>query len=74
MSAKATRGIQLTPAEQREIDKGFETIRTVMKKKNIDISNVIGLVTSEQIAATSGQVKVKFAEETGAQMNMIAFD
>lgn len=72
---KATkRPIKLTSAERREVAKGFEAIRDVMKKKNIDIANVIGLVTSEQVSATSKQVKIKFAEETTAQMNMIAFD
>lgn len=65
---------KLTPEEQREVDKSFKTIREVMKRKNIDIANVIGLITADQIASTSVQVKVKFAEETVAQMNMIAFD
>ncbi len=66
--------VKLTAAENREVKKGFDLIRGVMKKKNIDIANVIGLVTSRQVQSTSAQVKVKFAEETVAQMNMIAFD
>ena len=66
--------VHLTPDEHREVEKGFETIRAVLKKKNVDIANVIGLVTADQVKTTAGQVKVKFAEETAAQMNMIAFD
>lgn len=73
MGNKAPR-VKLTAAENREVQKGFDTIRAVMKRKNIDIANVIALVTKDQVKSTSSQVKVKFAEETVAQMNMIAFD
>ncbi|HEX6901688.1 MAG TPA: hypothetical protein VF789_18315 [Thermoanaerobaculia bacterium] len=66
--------VQLSEEENREVEKGFEAIRAVMKRKNIDIANVIGLVTKDQISTTSAQVKIKFAEDAGGQMNMIAFD
>jgi len=66
--------VKLSAAEQREVQESFDAIRSVMKKKNINIANIIGLVTTDQVRATSSQVKVKFAEETVAQMNMIAFD
>jgi hypothetical protein len=65
---------ELTPEEQREVDESFQAIRRLMKRKDIDIANVIGLVTAEELESTSEQVRVKFAEETVAQMNMIAFD
>ena len=66
--------VELTAEEQQAIDESFATIRDVMKKKDIDISNVVGLITTDEVEKTSDQVKVKFAEETVAQMNMIAFD
>ncbi len=65
--------VHLTAEEHREIEEGLEAIRAVVKK-NVDIANVIGLVTADQASATSAQVRVKFAEETAAPMNMIAFD
>lgn len=66
--------VQLTPEEQQQVDKGFDAIRAVMQKKNINIAKIIGLVTEENIKETSEQVKVRFAEETAAHMHMIAFD
>jgi hypothetical protein len=66
--------VHLTPEEHREVEKNFDAIRSVFKKKNIDVANVIGLVTADQVRETASQVKIKFAEETAAQMNMIAFD
>jgi hypothetical protein len=73
-STRTTPKVRLTKAEQREVDEHFAAIRDVMKKKDIDIANVIGLVTAEEVRTTTDQVKVKFAEETVAQMNMLAFD
>jgi ribosomal protein S10 len=70
----STPRVKLTAAENKQIQKGFDTIREVMKKRNIDIANIIGLVTTDQVKTTTSQVKVKFAEETAAHMNMIAFD
>lgn len=66
--------VHLTAEEHREVEKGFDAIKAVLKKKNIDVANVIGLVTADQVQATAGQVKVKFAEEVSRGMNMIAFD
>lgn len=66
--------IDLTPEERAELAEGFNTIQAVLKRKNVNIAHVIGLVTTDEVSAAAKQVEIKFAEETAAQMNMIAFD
>jgi hypothetical protein len=66
--------LQLNADESATIAQGFNTIQKVLKSKNINIQHVIGLVTAPEVQSAAQQVQIKFAEETAAQMNMIAFD
>lgn len=67
--------LDLTPEEQRAVDQGLEQIREVLKRRDINIANVIGLVTTDEVEETAKQVDIRFAEEIRAVvMNMVAFD
>jgi len=66
--------IDLTPEEHAELTEGFNKIQAVLRRKNVNIAHVIGLVATDEVSSAAKQVDVKFAEETAAQMNMIAFD
>lgn len=68
--------LDLTPDETETITESFDKIREVLKRRNIDIQNVIGLVTTDQIERTREQVEIRFAEKTtmNVVMNMVAFD
>jgi len=71
---KSHASLQLNADEKAVIANSFNTIQGVLQKKNINIQHVIGLVTTPEIQSAAKQVQIKFAEETAAQMNMIAFD
>ena len=66
--------LRLSSDEKKAVTKGFNAIQRVLQKRNVNIEHVIGLVTTDEISSTAKQVKVKFAEEPGPGMNMIAFD
>ena len=68
--------VHLTPEEQRIVDDSFDQIRTVLKRRKINIESVIGLVTSGHLERTAKQVEIRFAEKTAINvvMNMVAFD
>lgn len=62
--------------EKTSIQESLNEIKAVVKsKKNINIENIIGLVSTAELEATAEQVAIRFSEEkTDVQMNMIAFD
>lgn len=66
--------IKLTAEEQKILNESFDKIRSVLQNKNVNIENVLALVTTDDINKTSDQVKIKFAEKNSSHMNMIAFD
>lgn len=70
----APKDLSLSEAEQAIVEESVSKIRKVLKKKNVDIANVIGLVTTDEVQRTGKQVEIRFAEETAARMNMVAFD
>jgi hypothetical protein len=63
----------LTDDERARIDDGFAAIRDVLARRNINIRNVIGLVTEDEVREAGQQVEIRFAESV-ARMNMVAFD
>lgn len=71
---KSAPKVRLSASDKAEIDAAFKTIETVLARKNVNIAKVIGLISADEVASAKKQVTIKFAEETTAQMNMIAFD
>ncbi|MDP2104577.1 MAG: hypothetical protein Q8J76_01180 [Desulfobulbaceae bacterium] len=69
-------GLNLSEADQKQIEESVNNIRRVLRSNNRDIKSIIGLVTSADVAKTKDSVEVRFAEEStiNVQMNMIAFD
>jgi hypothetical protein len=66
--------LQLQPAEAAKLRKNFGEIRSLLRSKNLDIEDVIGLVTTRQIENATQQVTIRISEESVSQMNMVAFD
>jgi hypothetical protein len=73
---KPTNVLKLTPAEKKVVNDSFTQIRAVLKRRRINIENVIGLVTSREVEETAKQVEIRFAEKTAINvvMNMVNFD
>ena len=71
-----TKPLHLTKEEQAIVSSSMDSIRAVLKRRNIHIKNIIGLVTKSEKERTARQVEIRFAEKTvvNVQMNMIAFD
>ena len=68
--------LKLTAEEKQIVNDSFDQIRSVLKRRKINIENIIGLVTSKDIESTAKQVEIRFAEKTAINvvMNMVAFD
>ncbi len=67
--------LDLNKEENEIIQESLDKIKAVLKNRNINIRNTIGLVATEDLAETADQVEIRFAEEKmNVQMNMIAFD
>lgn len=53
----------------------LDTTRTTNADElNLDISEIIGLVTNEELAETADQVEKLLTQPTWRVMNMVAFD
>jgi hypothetical protein len=74
MTVAAPKDVSLSEDEEAIVEESLGKIREVFKKRNVDIANVIGLVTTDEVKHTGKQVEIRFAEETAARMNMVAFD
>jgi hypothetical protein len=72
--ARLTDDLQLQTAETAKLKKNFNEIRSVLRSKNLDIEDIIGLVTTRQIDNATQQVTIRISEESVSQMNMVAFD
>jgi len=72
----ATTGVmhKLSESDKKQVEEGFGQIRSVLEKHNINVADVIGLVTTDQVKTAGDQIQIRFAELAGPQMNMIAFD
>jgi hypothetical protein len=67
--------LNLNDEENAIVQDSLNKIKDVLKKKDINIKNMIGLVKSDEIDDTASQVDVRFAEDKmSVVMNMIAFD
>ncbi|BAP15631.1 hypothetical protein AS19_27800 [Alcanivorax sp. NBRC 101098] len=67
--------LNLSEEESKIVQESLDKIKGVLKSKNIDIKNMIGLVKTDEVDATASQVDIRFAEDKmNVQMNMIAFD
>lgn len=71
-----SRPVQLSDAEQKEIEKSVAAIRKVFRAHGADIKSLVGTVTDQDVKNTQSAVEVRFAEESvlNVQMNMVAFD
>jgi len=66
--------VELKEYDQKKVNESFAQIREVLEQYNINVDDVIGLVTSEEKRKVSKQINIRFAELAGPRMNMIAFD
>jgi hypothetical protein len=63
-----------TPDEKKELEKSVDTFKRIFAKRNIDIKEIIGLVTQDELARAKHQISIKLAEGSVSSMNMIAFE
>ena len=68
--------IDLNDEEQKAIEESVSEIRRILKKKNADLTAIVGMVSLDEVKSTKRAVEVRFQEDTDlmVQMNMVAFD
>ncbi len=68
--------IELDEKEQKAIESSVMEIRKILKKRNADLTGIVGTVSLEKVKSTKDAIEVRFEEDVDlmVQMNMVAFD
>ena len=66
--------ISLSHDDTESLKAGFRDMKEVLAKRNINIDDIVSLVSSDEITDAAHKVSIRVSEESVSQMNMVAFD
>ena len=66
--------INLTEEDTKALKAGFCDMKKVLAKRNINIDDIVSLVTTADIDDAAHKVSIRVSEDSVSQMNMVAFD